>query len=132
MTQIVWLTAYNLLLKPLEPLSTHWKLATLHVCRHIPNLLYLMSTCMKLGIPYVDMFETWYTLCRHIRNLVYLISTHSKRATLARDIPDLLYLMSTCQHSKTNIEGLSTLQLTILADLRCKHQSSINYPPFVT
>ena len=86
---------------------------TFKVLRPIVDTLetcYLMSTHAKLAILYVDMYETWYTLCRHIRNLVYLISTHSKRATLARDIPDLLYLMSTCQHSKTNIEGLSTQQ----------------------
>ena len=27
---------------------------------------YLMSTHSKLAIPYVDMFETCYTLCRHV------------------------------------------------------------------
>ena len=124
---------------------------TLETCYH-------MLTHSKLAIPYVDMFETWcppyvdmfetwYTLhvCRHVWNLVYLMSTHSKLVvpyvntfemyyrylTVCRHIPNLLYLMSTCQHSKTNIEGLSTLQLTILCQLAMQTSIQLVLPPFV-
>ena len=69
---------------------------------------YLMSTHSKraipyvdmfeLAIPYVDMFQTCYTLCQQIRNVLPYV-----------DIFRTCYT-STCQHSKTNIEGLSTQQ----------------------
>ena len=127
MTQIVWLTAYNLLLKPLEPLSTHWKLATL--CRHIPNLLHLMSTCLKLGIPYVDTFETCYTLCQHIRNVLPYVDVFRTCYTLCRPVNILKQTLKVCRLNRP-VQKVCTTNYTC----RLAMQTSIQlaFPPFVT
>ena len=89
---------------------------TLETCYH-------MLTHSKLAIPYFNMFETCYT--------VPYVVTFETCYTLCQQIRNMLPyvdIFRTCFTScwPVNIEGLSSLQLTILVDLRYKHQSSIN------